>query len=758
MLIFSICELLQKRGFSLVEMLLVVGMLPLVVILSTTTYLNFQKKFNEIGLYSDVERHHRMLQLVLSDQDVCKHTLIKQVSEYKKDASKSLKVKKAEDGTLDTYTEKLMSVNGKEGVRLEHIGFKNLSGGTNEVYVDAQAGGNFPKEGYVTLEFKYKINNKQTIKRYHKLFVEVNDFPDEGEDIARCLRVDEGSTCPAGASFLTSFDESSLDPSSRETTGVENEGAELIRSFANTEEDARGLNCVSHAVCSGGQWKPRALCYNSCTKKFWADGLSTSKDKNQIASHLNRAEAETICEEEEFSIPKYCGGQLHTIRTEEGKFGAIRGFRSRLPIPPSGDQPPVLTGRFKCSYLGTWTLQSMRCSSEDPSEIWEIADPKDATADSRFTCSTVGQKILIQSEDRSKSKEIELDSIYSGKVLIGEPRRMAVLFENSPTSVSFYCKKNNLAARPEWKKVETTKYCGEAPAGETTGKVDILFSIDESASMADEIVRVKSNISRFVRTFVEGKGRGLDWRIIVDDRGWIQKNGQWMRRNFFGRPEHASLSTINANTITDVFNNQLMPFDVVDTDAAGTWKKDRRWTKYNKPTGWVKWQYQNHHGWHGAGEKHYLGIKYASKAGLFRSDAHLAIVVVTDDGAYRSGLHGLDWYYVRNGRTHWGGNLGHASGLHGYLKHIKHGDEDKLAGVYGVIPNFSRGWYSGAPHPIHTWCSKEDPNIHRSNHPVRLIARLTGGETYDLCSNNYARNLQNIADRVVERVLQVIGI
>ena len=733
-------------------------MLPLVVILSTNVYLNFQKKFDDIHLYSDVERHHRMLQLLLSDQDICKNSLKQQVSEYTKDTSTSLKIK---DGSNEhKYLKQLREGNGQDTIQLKHIGFKDFPG-DSKIFLQADQ---FERNtGYVTLKFEYMLKNESIIK-YHKLYVEKKEFEESGsiyQDIERCINIDSGFSCPADASFLTSFDESSLSPSSRESTGdtPEPEGTELIRSFSNTSMNARGLNCVSHAICNAGEWKPRALCYNSCTNKFWMDGLTTPLNETDARQQIDSSEEKLICKASDettnegiFTIPKDCGGKsLHTVRVEEPA-----SFGKRVTLYSEGNATPEglkseLAVQLECSYLGTWILKRLWCSDphapNDANKNWKVDNPKEST-DPQFTCSTAGNTMLVTSTDGTKNKEIELSSVYSGKFLIGEPRRMAVLFENSPTSVSFYCKKSNLGGRAEWTQVETTKYCGEAPAGETTGQVDIMFAIDESGSMGEEIVKVKNDIEDFLRSFINGRGRDLDWRIIVDDRGYIQKDGTFYKRTNLGSDEsstHLTTSRLISPTPTTeqfvrAFRDQLMPIGAVlnrlrDGGGIDDGSSSR---KVDTSRGWVKWDYDNAVTARGVGEKYYAGIKYAHEdAGLFRRDAHLAIVVVTDDGAGETGVRDAQWR---------GRDLSNTVVLHNYLLSIKGGDSDKLAGVYGVVPL--------NPGPGCNW----ENDLARNSTNLQAIINRTGGETYDLCASDYSRDLQDIADKVIERVLQVIGI
>ena len=84
---------------------------------------------------------------------------------------------------------------------------------------------------------------------------------------------------------------------------------------------------------------------------------------------------------------------------------------------------------------------------------------------------------------------------------------------------------------------------GEACAGTVapmaTGKVDIVFVIDHSASMREEMVQVRANVNRFAERMADA---GLDYRVVFMTCGTAlsmpARSSRSLPNPFVGLPTH----------------------------------------------------------------------------------------------------------------------------------------------------------------------------------------------------------------------------
>lgn len=153
-------------------------------------------------------------------------------------------------------------------------------------------------------------------------------------------------------------------------------------------------------------------------------------------------------------------------------------------------------------------------------------------------------------------------------------------------------------------------------------KMDILFVVDDSGSMADEQAKLAENFQAFADTindFTTDSGAKLDWRVGITTTG---RDVKMIVKPPFG-------PTITVNEEGD--NGELRP-----TKCGGA---DRRWIERDDPDAVADFRCRARVGTNGSGTEMPLETARLAltdrmgdtNAGFLRDDALLAIVILTDE-------------------------------------------------------------------------------------------------------------------------------
>ena len=534
----------DNKGFSILELLITVFLFSFVVtgVFSFHTYnLNTSKT---IVYKSEIENLHNRFQYLLSKNNYCYPSLASKlhgakvdIQYFDPDDPKSIDdpvKKKFEDEKFKDLLEK--------GARLKDIsaypGEKGV--GLEKVTLNIDPHFFFKEREYGELIFDYIFRkdgvNTETQSKKIRLYLEIQKNTNNFYEVKTCINYEQ-EKCPDDVSFLTSFNESSLDVSTEytlKTSDKKTEGLEYTYKVSNLFDGLVGEYCVSHNICSKGQWISKSICYDSCRNKFWWDGILTYK--NNLDSALSSGE-KSICKSKKFDFNTSCGSQkIHSVNLKEKNYNETE---SNLQVFYNNNSNRVghFEAIFKCSYAGTWILNYAKCMSIDPvkstyTDLWDISPFNSVPDNNNLLCSSKNKSLSIKSYDKTQTEYIDLGKLYSEKLFhIGEPKRLIINFKDKTSSATIACQGDG--GYHQWRQIgESVPNCDVL--GNPIPKTDIIFIVDNSGSMGDEQEILKQSIDQFINKFFSESAERINYRIYVGTTDF-NLSGYFNKKHYRGR-------------------------------------------------------------------------------------------------------------------------------------------------------------------------------------------------------------------------------
>ena len=369
--------------------------------------------------------------------------------------------------------------------------------------------------------------------------------------------------CKGGQEHMLIYDESSLNPVlSSLIEEAQPHGATWTTLTKNKFSSALGVSCLSYTVCNRGKWNSNIHCYNSCTDEVWSSGESDSyqsldEDKNCAGNNrrnrlLVRCDEweEFLCRRTTLTLPScsidlrdFCHHDKNIVPPVNNysslqiknicESGSLNVSSSSLPIilPRGnyGDTTPIIrkivrnnltfgyvSTYARCEYSGQWHIMGVTCDEDPkvrphgrPQNIWgrtelgAVCRPQ--YPPSNFSCRT-SQTITLYPNISSDSlgpippETLSIKDIYKDQiddyVAHGAPLRFVFNFKGRD-SVSYTASCNAKTGR--FKILTQSPYC---QARNRKPELDMIFVIDNSASMAQEQHNLAVNLDRFLNEFL----------------------------------------------------------------------------------------------------------------------------------------------------------------------------------------------------------------------------------------------------------------
>ena len=555
----------SKKGFSLLELLVTMFLFSVVSTGVFTFYISYINSATQLANTMEVENSHSRFQHLLEKKKNCSVSLKGLKNGDLLDLTKESSIQELQDNLKNVRD------HAKPGVALK------------EVTLNIADGRFFQGRGYAYVKFKYVYRHnaqaalKETTKNA-RVFLKLK----EGA-VDTCLDLSQESQC-SSTSFLTSFNQASLQETHEQKIGETDEqgniinaqelqeGMEHIYSSSNLYKGKIGEYCLSHNICHKGQWRSKSICYDSCRGKFWRDGLLNFEDDKK---NLNSKEEdkEFFCKAKSFDFGVSCAGEyLRKAQLKEKKYNEVEFHNETIHLAnlrcpdQSRQKRGYFEAIFKCSYAGTWELAYAKCTKyKDPCTLipdqmhhhWDI-NPSDPVPDNdQLRCASNSHQpsFDILSYDKTQREKVNMGNIYPDKKFnIGQPKRLVINFKEAKTSTATVaCVGDGKSKR--WQQIgDTVRNC----EGLTNPlpKTDIVFVVDNSASMADNQEALSASVDRFLDRFFSETAKKINYTFYVtttdtsDDDGLLDSyreiNGvikasgvirQYKKQDFQGR-EH----------------------------------------------------------------------------------------------------------------------------------------------------------------------------------------------------------------------------
>lgn len=387
----------------------------------------------------------------------------------------------------------------------------------------------------IRLLFKDKKTGKTVVATSA---TEVSVHLDSNQKIASCSIKNLENTCDGrGVKFLTEFSASSLNPTNSQN--IEDlklihrqDGQSFIFKSGNilNRPKLKGEYCLSQNVCNRGQWISSALCYDSCRNKFWRDGQPQYVDAIE-------SEVDFVCGDlknfnfNSLGLPACEKANLESkLNFTTGGSGRFNAYKVHTQDIKNSDKEITakFSAYFRCSYMGTWILNRVKCSNEKGVAIWDSSSSgaKDKEALNSIQCETKGHSVLLESynynekpwethkDERLKAenfkKNIDLGEVFSEKKFkINEPRRLLAFFPDAPTGATILCSSNK-----KWS-IEGAPVKNCDAHQNPRPRADIIFVIDNSGSMGGEQQALSDAIDNFISKFLDDSAKYINFSITV---------------------------------------------------------------------------------------------------------------------------------------------------------------------------------------------------------------------------------------------------
>ena len=539
----------KSRGFSFLELLITVFLFSFVITGSFSFYAYHLKTSKTLVYKGEIESLHNRFQYLLNKNDYCSPSLSAkthgdnvEIQFYDPD-DPTPSTNPAKQRFKDEIYEELFNkakalVNNplEKGVGLEKIS------------LDIDPNFFFEDRGYANLIFDYVFKEDhsgiKTQTKKMKVFLSIENNPSGVYSVKNCLNHDE-ETCTEKANFLTSFNESSLDVSTEYTLksgDKREEGTEYSYKVSNLFDGQIGEYCVSHNVCSNGQWISKSVCYDSCRDQYWWDGILSYKNK---LTDTVKSNEKAVCKRRKFHFNTKCVNQsIKSTTLKERKFNETNGYLEVFKNKTGKKQVGKFEAIFKCSYAGTWVLEYAKCHKIDPvtnkhTETWKISplNPNNVGRKS-LLCPSARKTLNIKSYDKKETQKIDLGRLYNKRYFyIGEPKRLIINFKDKTSTATIAC--TGSGGSRSWKQIgDSVRNCDVL--NNPVPKVDIIFVVDNSGSMGDNQVALSNSADQFISNFFTKTAKRIDYRILVATTDH-QLSGSFSKKNYVGK--EATLKT-----------------------------------------------------------------------------------------------------------------------------------------------------------------------------------------------------------------------